>query len=853
MIPGIIPFYQSSMKKLSSLLVLLIFGGWAAAQTKSPAEFLGYELGQRFTPHHQIVSYFEHVAEKNSNVKIQYYGTTNELRPLLVAFISSEENIENIETLRQDNLRRTGLMSGNITTKIPITWLSYNVHGNEAVSSEATMLTLWSLVNPENSDTKSWMENNLVVMDPCINPDGRDRYVMWYNQKMNSRLQPDPQSIEHNEPWPGGRANHYLFDLNRDWAWQTQKESQQRLKIYQQWMPQLHLDFHEQGINSPYYFAPAAEPMHHQLSPFQHEFQQTFGRNTAKYFDQNDWFYFTKEIFDLLYPSYGDTYPLYNGAIGMTIEQGGSGRAGIGVLTAEGDTLTLKDRILHHHTTGLSAIEVTSKNAEEVVDQFEKYFKDNSTDPKGKYKSFVIKGSNPPARITALLNLLDKNAIQYGFASNEKNRRGLNYRTGKAESFAINEQDIVINAYQPKSVLTQILFEPEPVLNDSITYDITSWALPYVYGLEAYASEERINSAKEYAQTAFEPNRADPGTLAYIAPWNATIHASFLAALLNDKIRVRYATYAFQIGEDSYPAGSLIITRGGNQYINNFHEKVVTLANEMEITLGQTSTGYVDDGKDFGSSSVKTIIAPKVALIGGENTSSLNFGEIWHFFEQELDYPLSILDQAQIANADLSQYNMIILPSGKYDGWKEGKNDKLQDWIKSGGKVLAIDAALSFFADKEDFGLSEFRDEEEKKASEKSKMDTSYHERSAPFQERERRDISNYAAGAIFEVQMDTTHALGFGTGGKYYVLKNNAQRYAYLKEGVNAGIIPSVENHRTGFIGYKAKEKVKESLAFGVEPYGKGQIIYMADNPIIRSFWENGKLIMANALFMVQ
>src|SRR5690606_37618856 len=357
------------------------------------------------------------------------------------------------------------------------------------------------------------------------------------------------------------------------------------------------------------------------------------------------------------------------------------------------------------------------------------------------------------------LNLLDQNGIRYGYASNGRNLSGFNYGTGKNESFATTDQDIVINAYQPKSVLTQILFEPNPALNDSITYDITSWAMPYAYGLEAYASEARINAGTEYAKAAFVANQSNSNTLAYIAPWNATRHATFLAALINEGIRVRYAEYAFTIGEEAYPAGSLIITRGGNQHVADFHEKVVTIANDMAITLGQTTTGYVDSGKDFGSSSVRTIIAPKVALIGGEGTSSLNFGEIWHHFEQELKYPLSILDQTQLGSADLSKYNVIILPSGKYS-WKEIETKKLQDWIKAGGKVVAIDGALSFFADKEGFGLSKYLDEEEKKAQETIDEEIASGERTAPYQERERLDISNYAAGAVFEVQMDTTYAL---------------------------------------------------------------------------------------------
>src|SRR5690554_1655247 len=262
------------MKTVFSLIVLFITAAWATAQTLSPADFLGYQLGERFTPHHKIVAYFEHVAAFNDHVQLQYYGSTYEQRPLLVVFVSSRDNIHNLETIRNDNLRRAGMMPGSAGTQIPITWLSYNVHGNEAVSSEAAMMTLWSLADPTNKDSESWLKNNLVIIDPCVNPDGRDRYVMWYNQKMNARLQPDPQSIEHQEPWPGGRANHYLFDLNRDWAWQTQIESQQRVRLYYQWMPQLHLDFHEQGVDDPYYFAPGAEPIHHQVSRFQHEFQE---------------------------------------------------------------------------------------------------------------------------------------------------------------------------------------------------------------------------------------------------------------------------------------------------------------------------------------------------------------------------------------------------------------------------------------------------------------------------------------------------------------------------------------------------------------------------------------------------
>ena len=240
-----------------------------------------------------------------------------------------------------------------------IVWLSYNIHGNEPASTEAAMKVLYALVDPSNAETKQWLQNVVVVIDPCQNPDGRDRYVNWYNNAVGKNFNADPQSREHDEPWPYGRTNHYNFDMNRDWAWQTQKEMQQKLKLYNDWLPQVHVDLHEQEYDAPYYFAPAAQPYHEVITQWQRDFQVQIGKNNAKYFDANGWLYYTKQIYDLFYPSYGDTYPTYSGAIGMTYEQGGID-AGLGIKTSTGDTLTLTDRIAHHYTASMSTIEVSA-------------------------------------------------------------------------------------------------------------------------------------------------------------------------------------------------------------------------------------------------------------------------------------------------------------------------------------------------------------------------------------------------------------------------------------------------------------------------------------------------------------
>ncbi|MGM0943625.1 MAG: M14 family metallopeptidase [Bacteroidota bacterium] len=839
-------------KPLLLSLMLCMFLSFAQAQIQTPEQFLGYKPGDRFTPHHRMVDYFEHVAEALPNVQLIQYGETNEKRPLILAIFSSPENMDNLEQIREDNLRRAGLLEGTPSTSIPINWMSFNVHGNESVGMEAAISAFHTLADPSNTKTQEWLKNQIIIIDPAINPDGRDRYAMWYNQKMNTTLQPDLQSMEHNEPWPGGRANHYLFDLNRDWAWQVQVESQQRLKMYQQWMPQLHLDFHEQGINNPFYMAPAAEPLHEQLTEWQHEFQDIFGKNTAKYFDQMGRFYFTKERFDLLYPSYGDTYPMYNGAIGMTIEQGGGGQAGRGGFNAVGDTVTLSYRIEGHYTAALSAAEMTSENANRLLTEFSNYFSENSSNPKSKYKSFVIKGESNPAQTAKLLELLDKNGIQYGKAGSKSGLRGFDYQSGKNASFSTSEEDIVISAYQPKSVLTQVFFEPNPQLNDSITYDITSWALPYAYNLKAYALESRLDPSGEFEKTAFSENTPGKTPVAYIARWEGTRDAAFLAALLKEGIRVKYPEYAFKTEGKSFPAGTLLITKGGNEYVADFDKKVTETANRFGISLETTMTGYMEEGKDFGSPNIRIIQAPKVALVGGQGTSSLSFGEVWHFFEKELDYPLSTLELDNMSRYDLSKYDVIILPSMWGGGLSKAAQDKLMDWTSAGGKVIALDGAVNLFANKEGFALKTFDTDEDKKAAEKAADSLAKAERLEPYLEGERLAISGGAAGAIYQVDMDETHPLGYGTSGKYYTLKNNSNTYAFMDRGVNAGKISSNDSYRTGYIGYKIKSNMGESLATGTERKGRGEIVYFVDNPIFRGFWESGKLVLSNAIFLV-
>lgn len=841
------------MKRIIWVLVLTSFAATGIAQNlQTPKQFLGYELGDRFTRHHRVVEYFQHVATaRPGNVKFLQYGETYEHRPLVITIVGSEENIKNLEQIRLDNLKRTGLEPGSPASKVAIVWLSYNVHGNEANSMEAAMKTIYDLADPSNSKTQEWLKNTIVVLDPCLNPDGRDRYANFYNQYGNSPANSNGDSKEHREPWPGGRANHYLFDLNRDWAWQTQIESQVRIKLYNQWMPHVHVDFHEQGYRSPYYFAPAAEPLHEVITKWQREFETMIGKNNAKYFDQEGWLYFTKESFDLFYPSYGDTYPTYNGAIGMTYEQAGGGYGGLTVMTPEGDPLTLKDRLTHHYTTGLSTVEITSQNATRVVDEFGKYFQDGMNNPASPYKTYVIKGDNNPDKIKTLTAWFDTHKIQYGHPSGDRPTKGFDFQTQQNTNVSVKSTDIVVNIHQPKGRFITTLFEPQSKLNDSITYDITAWNLMYGFDLKGYALNERINVGSPYSYKAPD-NSVKNKPYAYMFRYQSLEDVKFLGAVLQAGIKVRCAEKPFAVAGENFDRGTLIITRRNNESVKDFDNALQKIANDFNRKIYTTTTGFVDRGKDFGSGDVNYLEAPKVAILGGDGSSSLSFGEVWHFFEQQVNYPVTVLGTDYFRNVELSKYNVLIVPNGRYRIFDESTLKNIQEWVSNGGKLILIAGALNSFSDQKGFALKKYATDEAKKAAEKKEEAETKKNVLIRYEDYERASISGSIFGAVYKVTMDQSHPLAFGLGADYHTLKTSEMRFDYLKDVWNVGTIRGATKPLQGFAGYRANKNLENTVVFGVEDKGRGQVVYLVDNPLFRSFWENGKMLFANAVFMV-
>lgn len=835
-------------------ILAILLPSWATAQIKSPDAFLPHRLGEQFTPHEMQVEYLRHLAANSKNLVLRPYGLTNEKRPLQLAFVSSEANLAKLEDIRLNNLRRAGLVPGapDPALAVGIIWLSYSVHGNEAAGAESAMKVLYELLNPANTQAQQWLANTLVIIDPCINPDGYSRYTHWYRGISSDAPSPNPLSRDHQEPWPGGRVNHYYFDLNRDWAWQTQVESQQRLRVYNDWLPHIHVDVHEQGYNAPYYFAPAAQPYHRFITPWQREFQETIGKSNAKYFAQNGWLFFTKEVFDLLYPSYGDTYPTYNGAIGMTYEQGGIG-AGRAVIMTNGDTLTLADRIAHHYTTSMSTIEVAATHTAALLKNFTEFFERARNNPPGAFKTYVIKGTNAPERLKSFSQILDANRIRYGKAGKTSALNAYNYQTGATATLKVEPNDLIVSAYQPRGTMAQILLDPAPEVVDSNTYDITAWSLPYAYGLETYAGAQRLDPAEEgYAFPPYSNNLGrSTAPYAYLAPWRGLANAKFLAAVLKKGIKVRYATTSFTLEGAAYPAGTLVLTAADNRKLGSaFHDQVAALAQQQQQAIQAVAGGLVESGRDFGSSSYRFIRKPEVAVLFGEQTYNNEFGQVWHYFDRDLGYPTTMLDAGRLERTDLSRFNVLVMPEGRYR-LPEAVLEKISAWVNAGGRLLAIGDALNALSDRKGFALTPFATDDAKKQADRAAEDVALKGRFLDYAGQDRRDISTQIPGAIFKTKLDNTHPLAYGQGDTYFSLKTGAASFQPLKNLWNVATIGD-QLQVAGFAGAKARQAMKNSLVFGVEEKGAGQVVYFVDNPLFRGFWENGKFLFSNAVFFV-
>jgi hypothetical protein len=877
------------MKKylITSLSALIISVGLSSQELMTPDQFLGYTPGERFTLQHVLTSYFKYVAEASPYAEYLEYGETWEGRPLGVCIISAPENLAMLEKIRLSNLQRAGFAEGTPGTEpVPVIWLAYSVHGSEPAGAEASMKVLYTLVTRSWEGSADWLKNMIIIIDPCQNPDGRDLFTTRYMRAQGWPASSNPDAWEHNQGWPSARLNHYLFDLNRDWSWHEQKETKARMSLYNKFMPQVHADFHEMGPGSTYFLPPGAEPLHEVITAWQKEFHSLTGKKGAGMFNDRFRLYYTKDNFDLFCPSFGDTWPLFNGAMGFTFEQGGGAQAGLSLIRNETDTLTLGERIEGHFLASMAVLSTADENREKLMKNFYDYFATASSSPSFKYKTVIIKGTADSASLESLRELLESNQIRYGSpAVTGKKIKAYDYRLDGEGTVTVEKNDIIISAFQPQGRLMQVLFEPDSQSSDSLSYDLTAWALPYVYNLEAYATTERLQAAgaseapvkadraagtktggvTSAAATTEVRGPADqsatsgsgvtgdasPSTsaegdplkpYAYAASMTGFGELKFMAHLFEAGLLVRYSRQPFTTGEKSFARGTVIVARGDNRNDTQFDRKVMEAAEASGITPVALAGGLVTTGKDLGSDYSVLKKAPKIALAGGEGTSQA-FGEIWFFLERELEYPVTVIDVSALKSTDLTAYDVLILPGGTLTDAK----DKIMAYVSGGGRVIAMDSALSLFRAEKTTALGkayEAKEAEEKKTVRPTFADTSMLKR---YEDQRRIAATERSAGAIFRVQLDDTNPFAYGMGKEWFLMKRS-EGLPFLEKGYNIGYVTD-NNPVAGFAGYKFRQKLKNTGVIASETIGKGTVVYISDDPYFRAYWKSGRVLLGNLI----
>jgi hypothetical protein len=839
-------------RRLFLSVVLSLLGTAAFAQQQpslpSPEEFLGYRIGDRFTPHHRILDYFGELAKRTSLVSVRTIGSTYEDRPLVLATITSAKNHAALEEIRRDVnaiARGEGDVAAIAKSRPTVVWLAFGVHGNESSSAEASMLVAHALLQPENARL---LEETVVVIDPLENPDGRERYIQWFHRTRGTKPNINPDAYEHQEPWPGGRFNHYLIDMNRDWAWQSQKETQARVAAYREWNPQVFVDFHEMFYSSTYFFPPDAKPINANLPKAVEDWLDVFGRANADEFSKRGWPFFVAEHFDLFYPGYGDSWPSLRGAIGMTYEMAGHGRAGTAIEREDGTILTLADRAQKHYTTGMATVRTAAQHRAELL----RYTYDmaRAQIDGGKNTYLIVPGSPNFDALIAILRRQDIRVDALGAATTIRATR-IDREVTESRSFPAGTA--VVNTRQPLGALANTLLEKAPAFSKGFVeeqraktdadepddfYDLTTWSLPLAMNVEGWVTTVAVTGASEFRKAPTPAVR--PATYGYLVDGLDPELYRFAGQLLTEKIRFNVIDSEVNAGERKFSRGSLIILKGNND--KDLDTRIQTLAAATGVSVVPLDSGWMG-GIAFGSDKVRYVKDPKIGLIGGPGTDSTSFGMLWHTLDADTPIPHTVLSTESLRNLELHHYEVLVFPDGNYAD-RLGKRgiEKLKQWVQDGGTIVAVKGASAFLREK-DIEISKLKIWEPAKKPEDKDKDKD----AAPASDR----YNDYRIpGSAFRTTMNERSYLTFGVPRSPAVLVEGSTAFLPLTKRVdNILTIDPKDPLVSGVAWNESLERIKGSVYVVSEPSGKGQVITFADDPHFRLFWRGTLPIFLNAV----
>jgi len=786
------------------------------ASIPTPEQFLGYAIGEQHTRHDRIVAYLKELDRLSDKVSFEIIGETFERRAQVVAIFSSPENHKNIEQIRLQHLSN---QTNGTNNKVPLViHLAYNVHGNEPSSSEAALLTAYYLTASQSEQTKEWLNNMIITLDPVINPDGRDRHTHWANMHKGTPAVADPNDREHNEIWPGGRFNHYWFDLNRDWFLGTFPETRNRINFFHKWRPYVQTDHHEMGTNSTFYFDPGKESSNNPIVPdyLYKNIYPKFGEYFTKATNSIGSMYFTKEAFDKLYPGYGSSYINFYGGAGFLFEQGSS-RGHVQETTTI--PISFGFTIRNQFTASLA-------EKESLIELRKQFY----VTAKQQAANSIIKGysfgdPNDFNRTKAFIDLLLLHKIDIYKVPNSTN--------------------YFVPTAQDNYIMVKSIFENQITYKDSTFYDASTWSLIHAYGLPFTEVKSSMVLA-EKVNAALVLNNAPivKSNYAYlVSNTDYNIH-QFIYALQSEGVFVQTATRTFSTninGENmNFGYGSIVISvqqqKVGADELYNIISKASVAAN---IKVHTVATGFSNSGIDLGSNYVKTLKKPEAAMIIGTGVAASEAGEIWHLLDQRLHMPITKIDILNFSRVRLERYNTLVMVSGAYNFLDKNSVDKIKAWVQNGNTLITIKSGADWAIKN---GFTKF----------KLAVDSSTTKGRLDYDRASDMEGAKALGGSIFSIDLDTTHPIGYGfSKRKVSVYKNNSTFFQNSTSAYNT--IAQYTNTPLvgGYLHPNSLKMIKNSPSILVGAEGSGRVILFADEPNFRGTWYGTNKLFLNALFL--
>ncbi|MCW1953780.1 MAG: M14 family metallopeptidase [Flavobacteriia bacterium] len=796
----------------------------------TPQEVIGHQVGEWHVTHDKLVQYMTTLAAASDRISIENRGTTFEGRPLLLLTVTSPENHSNINRIQQEHLALTEGTNTSLSTQdMPIVvYQGFSIHGNEPSGANAGLAYAYYLAAAQGPEITSILENTIILMDPSFNPDGLQRFAYWANTNRAQLLNPDPNDREYHEVWPGGRTNHYWFDMNRDWLPVQLPESRARIKSFHAWKPNILTDHHEMGTNSTFFFQPGEPTRVHPLTPaINQELTAEIGSYHAKALDKIGSLYYSEENYDDYYYGKGSTFPDINGSIGILFEQGSSRGH---IQESENGVLTFPFTIRNQFTTALSTIAAAQGMRSKILSYQRDFFSQaRQTAAKEKQKAIVFGDSKDAAKTNALAEILHRQQIKFHSLKQDAVINGKSFKKGHGYVVPLNQQN---------NTLINAMFEKRTTFTDSLFYDISAWTFPLAFNLEYTTTNTTNNAGPEVKEIPVSKgNISGPSDYAYLFEWHEYFTPKALNMILEKGLRAKVAKRRFSLEGDSYDYGSIMIPVA-NQSMNSeeIHKLLTQVAQEAHISIKGVGTG-LSQGIDLGSNNFEAINKASVAIVVGNGTASYDAGEIWHLFDQRYQMKLTKIDVDYFNRVDLSRYTTLIIPNMYGSALDKGATEKIKNWVKDGGNLIAYKNSAKWLE------RNEFMSLDFKEASLEAK--------NISYENRDRFYGAQQTGGAIFEAKLDLSHPVNYGYHNPYVAMFRKTNVYVTADE--QSFNNPIQYTNQPLLSGYHSKVNatlIPKTVPFKVNGMGRGQVILFTDNTNFRAFWYGTNKFLANAIF---